>query len=228
MENKNDYSDITEENSFIKLYILCRKMPLSPFSIVTFWITAIIITASYLHSPRKEIKLLLELLHTDSINIVSWSMTITGFVIAGYAIHATLADKKMLMRMHTVQDHRHGMSYLKSINGVYIKICIDLIISTITIFLISNKVLLEVIFPLDKISGSERLYHLLISMFIGIVNALFVLQLVLALSFIYNMHHSVMTAVRWYAMNNTCPNKDLRTLKFRRKNIQDTAEKNRT
>jgi len=202
MDKQNDYSDITEENSFIKLYILCRKMPLSTFSIITFWITTITITASCLYSPKNEMKLLLDLLHTDAVSIVSWSMTITGFVIAGYAIHATLADKKMLLKMHTVQDKRHGMSYLKSINGVYIKICIELIISTTIIFFMSNKILLEVIFPLEHLNGSESFFNFLISLFIGIVNALFVLQLALALSFIYNMHHSVMTAVRWYATNN--------------------------
>lgn len=202
MENNNDYSDITEENSFIKLYLLCRKMPLSPFSIILFWCTFTLITISCLYSSNNNREYLINLLHSDAISIVSWSMTITGFVIAGYAIHATLADKRMLLEMRGVIDQRHNMSYLKSINCVYIKICIDLIISTMIIFLISNKQLLYFVFTSNLFEHSNLLFPPLISSLLGMVNALFVLQLALSLSFIYNMHHSVMTAVRWHATKN--------------------------
>ncbi|WP_224214406.1 hypothetical protein [Vibrio metschnikovii] len=189
-------SDITKENSFWKLYLVCRRLSYKNDIKISFWISFIFLLIvnfiSYYEEPES---LVLDISSFSALSI-SWSITIVGFILTGYAIYATLAQKDMQIAM-SKKIGKNGLSYLKESHCVFMKICIDMILIVAITFLISIKSFLMFV---EFCSFVEWFLYFKIFI-ISLLHTLFILQIMLAKTFIYNVYHSVMTAIRWTAEN---------------------------
>ncbi|WP_102797120.1 hypothetical protein [Bowmanella denitrificans] len=187
------FEDLTEENNFWKLYALTRKIPDSKDNVLIF-IVSYIIFFSYNYDGLK-----IEVDEFDRVKdalklLLSTLLSIMGFILAGYAIFATLTDKEL---QHELADHIEPttkLNYLKYSHCIFIRILVDLL-------LIAFLSLLFFAF-LEMANGISFEIEVLISIIEPLVYALMVLILMLCKSFIYNVYHSIMTSMRWYSENN--------------------------
>ncbi|MBE3666723.1 hypothetical protein BOO35_16765 [Vibrio navarrensis] len=195
-DSENYIFDITKENSFWRLYAVCRRLSYTRDIKISFWISFFFFSVlnffSYHENPSD---IILEISSFSSLSI-SWSITIVGFILTGYAIYATLAQKDMQIAMSRKKG-KHGLSYLKESHCVFMKICIDMILIVAITFLISTK---SFLFFVSFCSYIDWFVYFKVFV-ISLLHSLFILQIMLAKSFIYNVYHSVMTAIRWTAEN---------------------------
>ncbi|EIN5958754.1 hypothetical protein OMZ24_003645 [Vibrio cholerae] len=188
--------DITKENSSWRLYALCRRLSYTRDIKFSFWISLFFFSMiNVFFYEKAPSDIILDISNFSSLSI-SWSITIVGFILTGYAIYATLAQKDMQIAMSRIKG-KHGLSYLKESHCVFMKICIDMILIVAITFLISTKSFLTFI---SLFSYSDWFIYFKVFV-ISLLHSLFILQIMLAKSFIYNVYHSVMTAIRWTVEN---------------------------
>jgi hypothetical protein len=131
--------------------------------------------------------------------LIGWVMGMLGFLIAGYTIFATLTKPELSLGMMSLVDKSNGVSMLKSTHANFMKIFIWSIL-----FLVFS--LLIVVF------GKPGGVFLLLSKyyFLGFDVRLMLLffseafiycsvayLFMLLKSFVFNIYHSVMTALAW-------------------------------
>ena len=145
----------------------------------------------------------LDLISELSSNLISWSVSLLAFILAGYSIFASSASKSMQVAMERFKSQDVGMSHLKKIHCIFLKICIDILMVVAILYITSLPPFLS----LSELSSSTPFYIngnpvFLIDLLLAFQSSLFVLVLMLSKSFIFNLFHSVMTTVRWEAESN--------------------------
>lgn len=201
MDN-NDFSDITKESSFWKLYLACRKIPSNKdnaiVSLLSFLLSMLIIYCCNYTSNE-----LIKSINEASINITTWSVGIIGFILAGYAIFATLAQPDMQMKMALIKSDVNELSFLKLIHYSFIKCIIDMLFIIFVCFVFSIDFVSKILYQMRDIyiMGVDVKTYFLVFI-LAMIYSLFVLLLMLTKSFVYNVCHSVMTSIRWYAENH--------------------------
>ncbi|AZN32294.1 hypothetical protein [Pseudoalteromonas sp. Xi13] len=206
MSENHSFDNITSENSFWKLYLQLRKVKSSKTNIAVF-IFSLILTFTSIYFTENNIPILKEQIYSISGNLITWSVSLVGFVLAGYAIYATLAEKEMQVAMSIIQDDKTNLDFLKSTHCVFIKICVDMLAIAFLIFILSSKPFIQFLdlFLLLNILNQE-VYQLILVLIFSLLHAMFILILMLTRSFIYNVYHSVMVAIRWHAEKDSEPN----------------------
>lgn len=193
--------NITEENSFWKLYKICRKLPTSKDNLIVFVLSFIFFYTLNMYSLPSKVELIVDIMAVST-NLISWSVSLIGFALSGYAIYATLADKEMQLRMADVNDKKHGLSFLKSTHCMFMRIIIDMISVVLLVFLLTNESLLGHISAV--IPNSDNGFSLsttFLCILLSWIQSLFIFEVMLAKSFVYNVYHSVMVSIRWVGEN---------------------------
>jgi hypothetical protein len=127
--------------------------------------------------------------------LLSTSVSIMGFVLAGYAIFATLTDKELQLEMSKHLEPKTNLNYLKYSHVIFIRILVDLLLIAFLSLIFFAYLEMSVI---DNVS----LVHASVLVVIEpLMYAFMVLILMLCKSFIYNVYHSIMTSIRWYSEN---------------------------
>ncbi|BDY05750.1 hypothetical protein [Ferrimonas sp. YFM] len=202
MNSQNDeLYELTSESNFWKLYKLLRVIKTSTDTKVAFACSFMLMvwfnlnsngSVSYISSEIQEV----------SGNIIGWSVSIVGFILAGYSIYSTLSDKEFQYSMSKFQDENYEISHLKSSHCVFIKVVVDIISIVMITYLYSLFLKTEI--P-EKTSTivifGESAYKLYLCLTLSLLQAFFVLILMMCKSFIYNVYHSIMTSIRWYGEN---------------------------
>ncbi|QYX64114.1 hypothetical protein K2227_18400 [Shewanella putrefaciens] len=201
MNTDKTLDEITQENSFWKLYKACRKIPTSKENIVVFVFSFVFFYTLNMYSLQSNAELIVDIV-TTSTNLISWSVSLIGFVLSGYAIYATLADKKMQLKMAYVHDKKNNMNYLKSTHCIFMKIVIDMISVVFLVYILTNEALLEHIAAvIPNLNNGLSLSTTVLCIHLGWIQSLFVFEIMLAKSFVYNVYHSVMVSIRWTGIN---------------------------
>ena len=130
------------------------------------------------------------------------AVTVLGFLIAGFTIFATISQPEMLVAMSRIVEKKSGLSYLKFNFFIFIRVFIyylaySLFCLSVLTFGVKGGLVHELI-KLSPISQSIREWLLgfaYVVLNVGLFFLLFQLK-----SFIFNVHHCVMTAIRWRSM----------------------------
>ncbi|TVP14285.1 hypothetical protein [Shewanella sp. KCT] len=197
MTEDNNLEIITKENSFWKLYKVCRKLKTSKDNLIVFVLSLLYFYTLNMYSFSSNNELISEIT-LASTNLISWSVSLIGFALSGYAIFATLSEKKMQLRMAFVTDENNNISYLKSTHCTFMRIIIDMISIVLLTFLLTNKHLLEHIsISIPDLESGLSITNATLCLMLGWIQSLLILEIMLAKSFVYNVYHSIMVSIRW-------------------------------
>ena len=193
---------LTEEKSLWAIYRKSRVIQFNRFNVWTTTAVVSLTTIQYclLDNP---IQIKLQLVRDFSSVALGIVVSVLGFILAGFTIFATISQPEMLVAMSKHRHESSGLSYLKNNFFIFMRVFIYYLAYTvacliITIF-VTNGGLIHKITSHSPISSQIEEWLVGLS-YVFLYGGLFFLMMQLK-SFIYNVYHSVMTAIRWKASN---------------------------
>lgn len=198
-------SDLTpksllEEKSLLQIYNKSRRIPFNSFN---FWSTIIVVVMVAIQYCLLDISITekLRLVREFSVMAVGITTTVLGFLLAGFTIFATISQPDMLVAMSQHREQRSGVSFLKYNFFIFMRVFIYyMAYAVFCIFILIFAIKGGVIHYLVNISPiSHEIIEWLVGFsYVVLYGGMFFLLMQLK-SFIYNVYHSVMTAIRWKA-----------------------------
>ena len=143
----------------------------------------------------------LKVVREFSVMAVGITTTVLGFLLAGFTIFATISQPDMLVAMSQHREQKSGLSFLKYNFFIFMRVFIYyMAYAVFCIFILIFAIKGGVIHYLVNISPiSHEIIEWLVGLsYVVLYGGMFFLLMQLK-SFIYNVYHSVMTAIRWKA-----------------------------
>jgi len=198
-------SDLTpkallEEKSLLQIYNKSRRIPFNSFN---FWSTIIVVVMVAIQYCLLDISITekLKLVREFSVMAVGITTTVLGFLLAGFTIFATISQPDMLVAMSQHREQKSGLSFLKYNFFIFMRVFIYyMAYAVFCVFILIFAIKGGVIHYLVNISPiSHEIIEWLVGFsYVVLYGGMFFLLMQLK-SFIYNVYHSVMTAIRWKA-----------------------------
>ncbi len=148
---------------------------------------------------------------------LSSTVSLLGFLIAGFSFFATVSDKQMFCRMAEYPHKKSGLSYLKynlfifmRVFAQYLLVCIGSL-AVILIFQPNSVARQSVRSRTSRLTWPLwlhvpwRLDVTILSLMLGVSVGLFVYLLMELGSFIFNVYHVVMTTIKWEMEKEKAP-----------------------
>lgn len=192
---------LLEEKSLLQIYKKSRRIPFNSFN---FWSTTIVVVMVAIQYCLLDISITekLRVVREFSVMAVGITTTVLGFLLAGFTIFATISQPDMLVAMSQHREQKSGLSFLKYNFFIFIRVFIYyMAYAVFCVFILIFAIKGGVINYLVKISPiSHEIIEWLVGFsYVALYGGMFFLLMQLK-SFIYNVYHSVMTAIRWKAM----------------------------
>lgn len=204
-----ELSELTKEKHLYDIFKESLSIKFSRFNkICTFLIVCLLFTRAYIFEPDVQI-LLAEVREWVTIGFES-SLSILGFLLAGFTIFATLSKPTMLVEMMNHKHENSNLPYLKYNYFVFMRVFVFYIffscIYLLIILFCGNDGLYEsLIYKLpiyeDVKCNSIKLANIL-------VGSSFVFLLLQLKTFIFNIYSIVMTSLRWECFDDLNNPKD--------------------
>lgn len=198
--DKESREDLIREKNLWDIYRVSRKIPHSKFNFAVASGAAIILVVYVLLSKDQPSELKNQVLKLSEL-VFGFALNVLGFLLAGFTIFATISKPGLLLEMQKRQHPKYGMSWLKYNYCVFFRVfiyylafagfCAGLLV------LGQSSSAWRILFGDDDI-GRFAKSLLLKTSFVVIGGGWAVLLLSLK-SFIFNIYHVVMTALRWEA-----------------------------
>jgi len=198
-------SDLTpkallEETSLLQIYNKSRRIPFNSFN---FWSTIVVVVMVAIQYCLLDISITekLKVVREFSVMAVGITTTVLGFLLAGFTIFATISQPDMLVAMSQHREQKSGLSFLKYNFFIFMRVFIYyMAYAVFCIFILIFAIKGGVIHYLVNISPiSHEIIEWLVGLsYVVLYGGMFFLLMQLK-SFIYNVYHSVMTAIRWKA-----------------------------
>lgn len=192
---------LMDEKSLWAIYVKARRIPVSSFN---FWATLIVFVLVSLQYCMLEISLddKLKIVREFSAMSIGLVVSVLGFILAGFTIFATISQPDMLVAMSRHRHEKSQLSYLKNNFFIFMRVFIYYLSYTVfcllvIVFAVKGGLVHKVV-QLSPISWkiSEWLVG---TAYVMLYTGFFFLLMQLK-SFIYNVYHTVMTAIRWKAI----------------------------
>lgn len=197
-EKQKVVEEITRLNCFSKLYSEVRRLKTSKHINVMF-IIALVTFSAFNTIGSSDVSLISGNVVTYSTSLIGWSVSILGFILAGYSIYSTLTDKELNLALASVEQPVYGMSYLAYTHAVFIKVIIEITAVCLIAYIIQVFVDSSLFYFFLKEGSGCQYFTCSTAILLSTLQALFVYVLMSCLVFIYNVYHSIMTSIRWYA-----------------------------
>lgn len=190
---------LIEEKSLLDVYVKSRRIPFNGFN---FWSTVVVFALVVVQYCLLEVSLdeKLKVVRDFASLAMQVVVSVLGFLLAGFTIFATISQPDMLVAM---SRHRaeSGLSYLKNNFFIFMRVFIYYLAYTVfCLLLIIFAVKGGVVHGLVSLSPiSKEICEWLVGFsYVSLYGGFFFLLMQLK-SFIFNVYHSVMTAIRWKA-----------------------------
>ncbi len=198
MKSDLDSNDLLVEKNLWSIYWAARKIPSTKFNVITTWLFFLLTVFQVIVFPQ-SIESQVEYVRKYSEFGFNAALTTMGFLVAGFTIFATLSDPELFIAMGKSRHRVSNLSWLKHNFFLFIRVFVYFAVFIVFCLLI-------------MVFGSKSgLVSSLLSMFDEAVNlrilvagtAYVVLMtgfyfiLMQLKSFIFNMHHAVMTSLKW-------------------------------
>lgn len=195
-------NDLTTEKSLWDIFILSIRIKSSRFnkSVIALSIICLLV---YVYIFQKNISTLLMEIRSLSLLALNFSITVLGFLIAGFTIFATLSKPGMLLRMMEIEHKESGLPYLKYNFIAFMRIFIYYIVIIffyMSIILLGNKngIVSVIVSYLPKAPFVKD--NIIKISYVAIGTSLIYLILLLK-TFIFNIYSIVMNQLRWESYN---------------------------
>lgn len=195
-------ADLTKEKKLWDIYLASRRIPFSRFN---FWTTFLVFAALVLNCVLSDQPLeeTLGIVRQASSDGILMSLSTLGFLLAGFTIFATISQPELSLAMAAIIDESTGLSYLKRTYFLFLRVFIYyLVFAIICLFIVMfghSGGLIDILVSLSP--SSEHLRYILINGSYIIVFTGYFFLIIQLKSFVFNIYHSVMTALRWHAEN---------------------------
>ncbi len=191
---------LMDEKSLWDIYKKSRRIPFNRFNLWSSLLVFVLVGLQYCFIgeglPQK-----LEIVRGFASSALGIVVSVLGFLIAGFTIFATISQPDMLVAM---SRHRaeSGLSYLKHNFFMFIRVFVYYLTYTVLCLLV-------VVFAvkggvLHRVVSLSPIHREIYEWFVGAAYVLlyggFFFLLMQLKSFIFNVYHSVMTAIRWKAL----------------------------
>ncbi len=194
--SNQDPDSLLDEKSLFAIYLRARKIQPSRTSVIsTILFVGLATFQAFFWGD--DTKLIVEVRELAQFGF-GFALATLGFLIAGYSIITATGRPSMYVELH---DHTHdsGLTYLKYYLFVYLQAFIYFLVFLFTCLIImafgSTNGLASHLIQLSD--NPEFLRSFLIrTAWVTVVSGLFML-IVQLMMFIYNVHHGVMTIIRW-------------------------------
>jgi len=193
-----DPAELTKERNLLDIYRQSRKITSSGFNqvasaIVLCLLLTYVLASSNVHVIARNVRELADLGFNFTVGIL-------GFLLAGFTIFATVSKTKLLKTMAVTQHKESGLSYLKYSFFAFMKVFIVYLAFATLCLLI--KIIGGPEGPVTLLitwmpSGVRTLKRVVASISLIVVGTWFFFLLMVLKSFIFNVYHIVMTAIRW-------------------------------
>lgn len=204
--SENQPDDLLKEKSLWGIYWLALRIRRSRVNII---VALTFMIGTFLLARDSKAPDLATQLYSVATVALSSTVSLLGFLIAGFSFFATVSDKQLFCRM---AEHKHagsGLSYLKYNLFIFMRVFAEFLMVCIT-----SLALMVILQPSSAIRESisllmvdldwppyvqfswpfpSTMLSLALSAFVG----WFVYVLLELGSFIFNVHHVVMTNVSW-------------------------------
>jgi hypothetical protein len=200
--NKSNPDDITKEIGLLDIYKASRsRLPrnkINNFSTLAIFAMLMVYAIA---TTESSVSLLEKTRKWAEVGF-GFSAGILGFLIAGFTIFATVSDKSLFITMAKTRHEKSGLSYLKynffALMYVFIAY-LGFAILCLLIQLLGGasgfiSIMTELIAGKDHFLVTKRF---LAGVSVVVVGTWFFYSLMLLQSFIFNVYHIVMTAIRW-------------------------------
>jgi uncharacterized membrane protein YjfL (UPF0719 family) len=202
-----DPKTLTEEKSLARIAWRCRVLPWNRFNVIITGLAALfsMIYASASVRPHSSFAEWDRLLASAGL---AFGGQVLGFLIAGFTIFATLTKPALFKRMAVVTHEETGLSYLKYNFFAFVQVFIQYLCFTATslVFMVAGPArgpASEIVERISENNESAKVVVTRIAFCLLFTWSVYVLALLK--SFIFNIYHVVMTAIRW---EFECPEAD--------------------
>lgn len=200
--NEIDLEDITKENGLLDIYkVIYLKLPKSRINIYSTLGVSVLLSVYAIRSSTSSIFLLDRAREWAELGF-SFSTGILGFLIAGFTVFATVSDKSLFVEMARITHRRSNLSYLKynffSLMYVFIVYLGFALLCLLILLLGGTSGFISMItYLVVGEHGFSFVKRCFAGMSIVVIGTWFFYSLMLLQSFIFNVYHIVMTAIRW-------------------------------
>ena len=200
--SKSNPNDLTKEIGLLDIYKVSRsRLPRNKINIFSTLSVFVMLTVYSVASDETS-NLLVEKVRKWAELGFSFSSGILGFLIAGFTIFATVSDKSLFVKMAQTTHQKSGISYLKynffALMYVFIAYLGFAALCLLIQLLGGSSGFVSIV--IRAIAGNEYYLptkRLLVGFGLTAVGTWFFYSLALLQSFIFNVYHIVMTAIRW-------------------------------
>lgn len=200
-------ADLLSEKSLWAVYRQSRRIPFSRINNVTGIIFGVLTTITSCLAANAAVVAD----HISAVATVSFntSISLLGFLLAGFSFFATVADKSMFCRMAEVRHEGSGLSYLKYNFYLFMRVFYEYSVVAVISFAVmlvlqpnsGVRTFVELAWKCfawpQKFAAPVALDVFLLSCCLGLLSGSFVYLLMQLKSFIFNVFHVVMTSIRW-------------------------------
>lgn len=195
--------NFTKEKSLWAVFVQARRIPANKFNAVSTFVVAILATLMCWLGPHTSPETANEVRELAVLGFNA-SLAVLGFLVAGFTIFATISNPNMLIRMGGMRHAESGLSWLKHTFFVLIRVFIYYLSFVVFCFAIIVFGQPHGFFSL-LLEFSPNAAQLKFSVgkigFVLLVSGQYFLLMQLK-SFIFNIYHSVVAALRWRAEGN--------------------------
>jgi len=189
---------LKSEKNIFHLYLSSRKIPFSKANkqiLIGCLVVSVFIS---LGMPLEDLFKKIESLSSVLLGTVA---TVTGFLIAGYAIFCSVTAPKLSLLMYSNGTKKYGFSNLKYTHLIFIRVFIYYLFYTISIVLVTafsgyKGYFFDLI--IDTVEYNDLIFKAINVLVFNWVVVGFLFLLLQLGSFIFNIYHSIMTAIASY------------------------------
>lgn len=186
------------EKDLWSIYLAARKIPSSRFNIVTTWVFLLVLVIQVYFFPQ-GIEAQVEIIRRYAEFGFNAALTTMGFLVAGFTIFATLSDPDLFIKMGQKLHPETKISWLKHNFFLFVRVFIYFMIFIVLCLVIivfgSKSGLVSSLISLSDSAARLRVVIAAVA-YVTLMTGFYFILMQLK-SFIFNMHHAVMTSLKW-------------------------------
>lgn len=193
----------TSETNLWQIYRKSRRIRSSKFNVYTTLGVFLLVSVAVFFSDQGVTETIKGARELATLGL-NTTLTVLGFLVAGFTIFATVTNPNMLIAMGERRNEESGLSWLKHSFFVLIRTFIYFlayaVICFAVVYLAAPGGIAHLLVALSPHPAEYTLCAAKAAFVVLAVGQYFLLMQLK--SFIYNMYHSVVASLRWRAMGN--------------------------
>lgn len=193
-------SDLTKEKRLWDIYLASRRIKSSRFNAITTAVVFMLLILNAWLTPQ-PLPDTVEVVREFANDGLSISLSTLGFLLAGFTIFATISQPSLSLSMSEIQHPDSGLSWLKHNYFIFLRVFIYYLLFAVFCLLViifgHKGGLMSLLISCSPYGDHVRFVVAKVSYVILFTGYYFLIMQLK--SFIFNIYHSVMTALRWKA-----------------------------